>query len=457
MEDIERNENLTETTGKEKEPDVEVGTLPTDTAKQSAFWPSVWLFAACWLLYAFAYCARSNFSSAVETMQKSGVLDDNLAGIISATYFICYACGQIINGILADKRNPAALVCTGLSLMVLANLAMAFLYTPPFMLVFWWGLNGIGQSMLWAPVFYISTNLLEQRVRFAAISLNFLTTPFGKVTAYFVSSQALKAGWQGAFYVSSAVIFGVLVFFFSVWLSTRKRIVRPIVSAALKSGEKTEKSPFFTMLIVSGLIIGIPAMIVHGLFINGIVEWIPTILQSSYGMTDEHASLLSMIIPAVGVLGLFVCNFCYKRFQGKELATAASFMFATIVPIGAMLILALNMGNWGLAFESVAFIVLYGLAYIIQLAYNHLMLSLVPIRFNEFGLGATVTGVVNAVNYGGSAIATYAMARLVKAISLWQMIIIWLAALVVGGALLAIASIRWRKFVKTCKPLGKIV
>ena len=109
----------------------------------------------CWLVYSAAYIARGNFSFGRSLMMDEGIIDAGIAGIISAVYFICYATGQIFNGILADRKSPFVMVMVGLSVVTLSNIAMTISGQPSWLLILWWGINGLGQSMLWSPVFFI--------------------------------------------------------------------------------------------------------------------------------------------------------------------------------------------------------------------------------------------------------------------------------------------------------------
>ncbi len=417
--------------------------------KESKFSTSVWIYVVCFLVYSCGYIARVNYSTAVESMQTAGVMDASLAGTISAVYFISYAVGQVINGALADKKSPFVLVLIGLILIVAANLAMALASAPAVLLAVWWCVNGFGQSMLWAPIFFIMSNVLNPRLRVKAIALITLTTPVGKVSGYLLSGVSLDlGGWQGVFEMAAAVLAVMALLWVSVWLFGHKNLTTER-REKLKSADGKRKANLGSLLVRSGLLIAMPALVVHGLFLNGAAEWIPTILQTSYGMDETVASYLSTIIPAVGALGVFLCHWvvndvCHKN----ELKASALFMGGCIVPVAILLLLTLNKGALGIETEGVIFVVLYGALYVMQLAYSHSMVSLVSLNFTVFSLGATVSGLSNAVNYGGSALSTYAMSIAIAGMEIWQLMLVWLALLAAATLFMSLAVKRWSRFKK---------
>ena len=63
-----------------------------------------------------------------------------------------------------------------------------------------------------------------------------------------------------------------------------------------------------------------------------------------------------------------------------------------------------------------------------------------------FAMAATVSGLVNAINYGGSAISTYGMSYAVESLPLYVTVIIWMACVVLACAFLYFAQRKWTSF-----------
>lgn len=420
--------------------------MSSENKKESSLSASKWLFLICWLVYSCAYIARVNYSTAIDGMKVMGVIDENIAGLISSVYFVVYALGQVFNGIVADKKSPFVMVIIGLSIVTLSNAAMFTVYSPSWLLVLWWALNGLGQSMLWSPVFFIISNALATKIRFMAVTIIALCTPAGKISGYFFSGLSLNAGgWKGVFVMGSAIILFVMLLWIAFWLSLRKNIV--LDRSGKEKSEKSEESKkggrVLPLFVASGMLIVAPSLIIHGLFLNGASEWIPSILQTSYGLSDSAAAYVTMIIPAVGAFGVFLCNFVYMRFKKNEMATASFFMIISILPVIVLYFLTASGGG---TVGAVIFTAMYGLLYVLQLGYSHCIISLVPMRFSVFTLAATVTGINNAVNYLGSAISTYGMSVAIENMELTEIMLLWLALLVIASVFVIFSVRPWMKF-----------
>lgn len=420
--------------------------------RESGLSSSKWMFALCFLVYSAVYIARGNFAYARSTMLADGVIDVSIAGVLSAVYFGCYAVGQLINGAAADKRPPFALVSVGLCIIAVSNAAM-MLRVPSIFRILIWAINGFGQSMLWCPVFYIISNVLHPKVRFTAITVVTLCTPVGKAACAWLSGLAISFGrWQNVFLMSSSVIAAVAILWISMSLSLKKNLVVPKKGAEGEAEKNERTRGILGLLVESGVIFMLPAMLVYGLFLNGVVELIPSILVKSYGLSSAGAALLDSLIPILGSLGVLISNILYlKVFKRNDMVSALCVMAASLLPMLVMLVLTLG-GNGdfliGKYADSAMFVVTYGLVYILQLSFGHFCVSLVPMRFTKFAFAATVSGIANAIGYGGSAIASYAMNYAVEKLPLWQTVIVWIACLGVATVFLTLSVVKWNRFVK---------
>ena len=420
--------------------------------RESGLSSSKWMFALCFLVYSSVYIARGNFAYARSTMLAEGVIDVGTAGILSAVYFGCYAIGQIINGAAADKRPPFLLVSIGLSVIAATNAAMT-LPLPSAVRILIWATNGFGQSMLWCPIFYIISNLLHPKVRFTAITVVLLCTPLGKASCAWLSGLALSFGkWQNVFLMASSVIAAIAVLWISASIGLKKNLVVSVAETK-EQKEKAEKSRgLFSLLSDCGVLLMLPAMLVYGLFMNGVVELVPSILSKEYGLSSTGAALLDSFIPIVGSVGVLLGNILYlKVFKRNDMMSALFAMTASLLPLIIMLALTLGRGEgylFGRYIDSALFVFTYGLVYILQLSFGHYSVSLVPMRFSGFAFAATVSGIANAMGYGGSAIASYAMNYAVEKLPLWQTILVWISALVVAALFLTAALAKWNRFVK---------
>ena len=96
-------------------------------------------------------------------------------------------------------------------------------------------------------------------------------------------------------------------------------------------------------------------------------------------------------------------------------------------------------------YTAIIFVAVFGIVYMSQLAVSHTMIAYMPMRFRSHGFVATMSGMLNAVTYGGTAISTYAMSFLTDNSSL--LLIIWLIVLAVAIVFLLLGANKWKKFV----------
>ena len=409
----------------------------------------------CFLVYATSYVARGSFAFVRSTMIESGAVGIGIAGAISAAYFIFYALGQLFNGFLGDKISPFWMVSIGLCIVIFSN-AMMTLTQPSVGYVVWWGINGYGHSMLWSPVFFVLSNIINTKMRVFALTAISICSPAGKIASALVSSAALRGNrWQSVFFTVTLISSAMLALWVAGYMSVRKNIITPQretnPTVADASSEK-RSGGVFKILLVSGVAIMLPAMLVHGLFYNGVVELIPTILSEEYAMSASMAAIIEIIIPILSIAGLFFANFVYyKVFKKNDMRSAVFLMGITLVPVGMMLILAFfkregyMIGQYP---DAIIFVATYALVYLLQFAFNHVVIVLMASKFARFSCAATVSGIANAINYGGSAISTYGMTYALLKLPLWQTVLIWGACLAVATILVGCSVRRWGRFAR---------
>ena len=72
------------------------------------------LFLLSWTAYAAAYVGRYNYSAVMAAITAEGVLSLPAAGAVSTGYFVCYAVGQVLCGLLSQRVSPFGMIPAGL-------------------------------------------------------------------------------------------------------------------------------------------------------------------------------------------------------------------------------------------------------------------------------------------------------------------------------------------------------
>jgi sugar phosphate permease len=128
-------------------------------------------------------------------------------GLIGTSFFMMYALGQFINGLLGDKLGARKLVFTGAIISIMLNIAFGFsigLYA----MIFLWGMNGYFQSMGWAPQVKAAASWYTAKQR--GKWMGFLGSSYQIGNAYtwiLVSFLAANYGWRTIFWIPAAIFF----------------------------------------------------------------------------------------------------------------------------------------------------------------------------------------------------------------------------------------------------------
>lgn len=115
------------------------------------------IFIACFIAYTAAYICRVNLSIAIPGIQSEFGFSNASIGLISTSFFWVYALGQLINGFVGDMVSSRTFIFVGLTASALINIAFG-LSSVLWMMVLLWSVNGIFQSMLWAPMIKTLSN-----------------------------------------------------------------------------------------------------------------------------------------------------------------------------------------------------------------------------------------------------------------------------------------------------------
>ena len=133
------------------------------------------LFLLSWIAYAAAYVGRYNYSAVMSAITAEGTLTLSAAGAVSTGYFVCYAAGQILCGILSQKCSPFGMIPLGLVLSAGCNFGMGF--APAGAMPLLWAANGLFQAMVWPPIVRLFAECMPfEQQDSACVSIN-STTP----------------------------------------------------------------------------------------------------------------------------------------------------------------------------------------------------------------------------------------------------------------------------------------
>src|SRR5699024_9232132 len=113
----------------------------------------------------------------MSAITAEGTLTLSAAGAVSTGYFVCYAAGQILCGILSQKASPFGMIPLGLALSAECNFGMGV--APAGAMPLLWAANGLFQAMVWPPIVRLFAECMPfEQQDSACVSIN-STTPAG--------------------------------------------------------------------------------------------------------------------------------------------------------------------------------------------------------------------------------------------------------------------------------------
>ncbi len=402
-------------------------------------------FALCWFGYFSTYLGRLNLTACIAEISASGLLSRTQLGYVSGAFFVCYGVGQLFSGLLADRLCPRRLVGLGLLGSAAANAGMA-LAGGALPMALLWGANGLVQALTWAPLVRTVTDL-TRRQTCARICLNLATTtPAGTLAAYSLCVGAIALGsWRGAFWAACAVLAAAGVLWLAGVGALQRTAARDGIpddgagTGAAAGPAGLRPGPAAAALVPLGL-----AATVHGLLREGITTWAPSYLQDTFGFPPAVSVALTMVLPLVNLFGVYLANAVNVRWLRSEPATA----LACFGLCGACLL------GWLLAGQSGALpaLMLLAAATTCMTGVSTMLLSLLPLRFTGLGLAATVTGVLNALTYAGSALSGVGFGAISERWGWHAVAAAWCASAAAGALLCAAGRRPWRALSRALRP-----
>jgi len=150
-------------------------------------------------LYFFYYFGRENIGFIIPLLKKERGWSSAQLGMVSSGLFWAYALGQIFWGRLSDRVGGRLLCTLGGLLSVTLNWICSFASSIGGLAIPW-ALNGLAQSMGWAPGNRLIANWWPRRQRGYAIGMVLSLTGGAVIVVWLLSGWiGARWGWKGLF------------------------------------------------------------------------------------------------------------------------------------------------------------------------------------------------------------------------------------------------------------------
>lgn len=397
---------------------------------------SLVLMLLCSAAYFTSYITRYNYGAVLEAISHDTGIAREGAGLVSTAAFFTYGVGQLISGFIGDRVHPRRLLTIGMCVTAICNLLMPFMSAHVPMIVIW-AINGFAQALFWPPMVRIMVdNLSEANYNRACIWVSAAASTATIVIYLLASLCTALWGWGSLFYISAATAIIMTV----VWVILAPRGDAPKPMQA----ENTDSAPDAKKHSISAGIVALMvpilfAIALQGILRDGVTQWLPSLVKDTFGFTNAAAILSGVALPVLTIICYNVSDAIEKLIK-NELITSA--VFFTTAALSAGLLTAFLGAN---PFISV---LLLGIMTGCMHGVNLMLISRVPKYFGKFGKISTVSGIVNAFTYVGSATSAYLVAVISEARGWSFTVAVWLIIAAAGAIVCALTVRPWNKFRK---------
>ena len=398
-----------------------MGLFKTQEAKNT-----LWLGLLCSLAYLACYFARNLLGAVTPALEEQGVWSVTQIGYISTAYLVCYAGGQLINGMLGEKIKAVYMVSTGLIVAGLCNIAFAFIPNYFLSLVVY-GLSGYGLSMIYAPM--VKTVTENTPPHFASRCLlgftfaSFLGSPMAGLAASLFS-------WQISFVLCCVVALVMGVIIFACFKYFEKSGVIAYTKKQDNASSSSENTSLFRHQIVKWTCISALTGVVR----TAVVFWATSFFSDYLGFGPAKGAVIYSVVTLINSFCPYFNNLIfYERIMKRRRdATVLCMFFMSMVFFLLLFFVKLR----------ILAIILFLLALMTNSGASTMLWSVYLPSLKDTGHTSFAAGFLDCISYIAAAIASSLFANAVAGIGWQPLILVW-AGLMFCGVLI-------------CLPFGKI-
>ena len=380
---------------------------------------------AAWVTYVAAYLCRVNLSTVMDKLAVRLDVSLEYLGIASSIYFVTYAVGQLLNGIVGDRVNPHRFIMLALTMTGVINVVIG-LQTNGTAFLLLWGLNGFCQSMFWSTLLRLLSFYSWEDQRKNVSTVMSTTSVTGYLLSWVALGYLFRPAGPARYFVVPGVIALLLI---PVWIVLSRKM--PFVA------EDGSRAPTPPLLYVAKeflhdrlYFICLLCMLV-GAIQEGAVFWLPTIFTNVLDL-GENSLLLLVLVPFSKLAGVFLARSLLSRF-GENARRAATVTLSLTGLIALILLLTSNR-------TSLLTVLLIAVMIMVVNASNWFVISYLPLHFASRNIVASLVGVFDFSTYIGASWMSGLLGVLLARFGWISLTVLWLAlalaslALVLTGA-----------------------
>lgn len=374
---------------------------------------ALYIGTLCSVSYLAVYFVRNILSAVTPKMVGIGFTEEYI-GTLSSAYFIFYAVGQLINGVIGDKIKAKYMLSCGLLFAGIMNLVFSRVANIPGASLLAYGLSGFCLAMIYGPMTKtVAENtdpILAPRCSVGYTFASFFGSPLAGIAAAFLAWESVFFVGSGALMVMAAVVFGFFCLF------EKKGIVK-------YNQYKKEKEKGSIKVLIEHQIIKFSLIsMITGIVRTAVVFWLPTYISQHLGFSEESAALLFTVTTLVISANTFIALFVFEKLdRNLELTMIIMFSVATV---SFLLAYFISQPALNLIFMVLAVMGSNGAASMLWSRYCP--------SLRDTGMVSSATGFLDFLSYIAAAISSFAFANAVSDIGWGNLILVWFGLALCG-------------------------
>lgn len=374
---------------------------------------AVMLGVLCSFAYLVVYVVRNVLGACTPQMLESSSYSTEKIGVMSSVFFVVYALGQLVNGIIGDHIKAKYMMAVGLLGAGICN--GVFLLSETGAQIVIYGCSGFFLSMIYAPMTRVvaenTTVVYAGRCGIGFSVSAFLGSPIAGLLAGATIWNLVFALCGGSLMVMAAIVFILL------GILEKKGIVR-----YREREQKKESSREVTILIRRRIVRFTLLSAITGIIRTSVIFWLPTYLNQYlvYGMAS--ALRVYAVITFCTVVAPFLAAFLIERLCGRM--SLSMVLFFAVSTVCFFLCYIVRQPVLNCIFLAMAIIGANGVSSLIWSRYCP--------SLNDTGMVSTATGYLDFISYVAAALANLMFANAVAEIGWGKLILVWCAIMIVG-------------------------
>lgn len=375
----------------------------------------------CSLTYLAVYLAKNILSAVSPQMIELGIVTQQQLGTFSSTYFICYAVGQLINGMIGDKIKARYMICSGVVFAGISLILFLQLMDTSVAARIAYGFTGFFLSMIFGPLTKLvaeNTNpVYTPRCNLCYTYAAYLGSPSAGLLASLLA-------WRTVFSVGigALLVMGTLCYILFLAYEKQGIIQYHRFSAKTQQKEKRGFAECAGVLLKHRIARFALVALITGVIRTTVVFWMPVYISQNLGFRADTAATIFAAASFLLSFNAFVAVFVYeqlKRNMDRTILLAFSSAAVFFLLVYSVRIPALN----------IVFLVLGVLSS--NCASSMLWARYCP-SLRETGLVSTAAGFLDFISYMAASAASNLFANAVSVIGWGNLILVWVGLMVTG-------------------------